>query len=73
VDLPGTYSLSAYSEDEIVARDFIIKEKPDVIVDIINSSNLERNLYLATQLMELEIPLVLVMNMNDIAEKKANM
>jgi len=70
VDLPGTYSLSAYSEDEIVARDFIIKEKPDVIVDIINSSNLERNLYLATQLMELEIPLVLVMNMNDMAEKK---
>ncbi|MBA2123883.1 ferrous iron transport protein B [bacterium Unc6] len=70
VDLPGTYSLSAYSEDEIVARDFIIKEKPDVIVDIVDSSNLERNLYLATQLMELEIPLVLAMNMNDMAEKK---
>jgi len=70
VDLPGTYSLSAYSEDEVVARDFIIKEKPDVIVDIVDSSNLERNLYLATQLIELEIPLVLAMNMNDIAKKK---
>jgi len=70
VDLPGTYSLSAYSEDEIVARDFIIKEKPDVIVDIIDSSNLERNLYLATQMMELEVPLVLAMNMSDMAEKK---
>jgi ferrous iron transport protein B len=70
VDLPGTYSLSAYSEDEVVARDFIIKEKPDVIVDIVDSSNLERNLYLATQLMELEVPLVLAMNMSDIAEKK---
>ena len=70
VDLPGTYSLSAYSEDEIVARDFIIKEKPDVIVHIVDSSNLERNLYLATQLMELEVPLVLAMNMSDMAEKK---
>jgi len=70
VDLPGTYSLSAYSEDEIVARDFIINDKPDVIVDIVDSSNLERNLYLATQLMELEVPLVLAMNMSDMAEKK---
>ncbi len=70
VDLPGTYSLSAYSEDEVVARDFIIKEKPDVIVDIVDSSNLERNLYLATQFMELEVPLVLAMNMSDMAQKK---
>jgi len=70
VDLPGTYSLSAYSEDEVVARDFIIKEKPDVIVHIVDSSNLERNLYLSTQLMELEVPLVLAMNMSDMAEKK---
>jgi len=70
VDLPGTYSLSAYSEDEVVARDFIIKEKPDVIIHIVDSSNLERNLYLSTQLMELEVPLVLAMNMSDMAEKK---
>ena len=70
VDLPGTYSLSAYSEDETVARDFIIKEKLDVIVHIVDSSNLERNLYLVTQLMELDIPLVLAMNMSDMAEQK---
>ncbi|MDD5440931.1 MAG: ferrous iron transport protein B [Candidatus Omnitrophica bacterium] len=69
IDLPGTYGLSAYSEDEVVARDFIIKEKPDVIVHIVDSSNLERNLYLGTQLMELDIPLVFVMNMSDMAEK----
>ena len=70
VDIPGTYSLSAYSEDEVVARDFIIKEKPDVIVHIVDSSNLERNLYLSTQLIELEVPLILAMNMSDMAKKK---
>jgi len=59
VDLPGTYSLTAYSLDEVVTRNFIIDEKPDVVVDIIDSSNLERNLYLATQLMELGVPLFL--------------
>ena len=70
VDLPGTYSLSAYSEDEVVARNFIIQEKPDLVVDIIDASNLERNLYLATQMMELDVPLVFAMNMSDIVEKK---
>lgn len=70
VDLPGTYGLSAYSEDEAVARDFIINDKPDVIIQIVDSSNLERNLYLGTQLMELEVPLIFVMNMSDIAQKK---
>jgi ferrous iron transport protein B len=69
VDLPGTYSLTAYSTEQIVARNFIIDEKPDVVVDIIDSSNLERNLYLAVQLMELKVPLVLVFNMADIARK----
>jgi len=68
VDLPGTYSLTAYSQDEVVARDYIINEKPDIVVDIIDSSNLERNLYLATQLIELGVTLVLVFNMADIAE-----
>ncbi|MCD4670242.1 MAG: ferrous iron transporter B [Actinomycetia bacterium] len=67
VDLPGTYSLTAYSLDEIVTRNFIIDEKPDVVVDIIDSSNLERNLYLGTQLMELGVPLVFAFNMTDIA------
>jgi ferrous iron transport protein B len=58
VDLPGTYSLTAYSLDEVVARKFLIEERPDVVVDIIDSSNLQRNLYLATQLAELGIPLM---------------
>jgi len=70
VDLPGTYSLTAYSADELVARRFIIHEKPDVIVDIIDSSNLERNLYLTVQLMELGVPLVLAFNMSDQAGKR---
>jgi len=68
VDLPGTYSLTAYSLDEIVARNFIINEKPDVVVDVIDSSNLERNLYLAIQLMELGAPLVFAFNMIDITK-----
>ncbi|MCK4822383.1 ferrous iron transporter B, partial [bacterium] len=70
VDLPGTYSLSAYSEDELVARNFIIEDQPDVVVDIIDASNLERNLYLATQLMELKTPLILAMNMSDIVKQR---
>ena len=69
IDLPGTYGLSAYSPDELVARKVIIDEKPDVLVDIVDASNLERNLYLTTQLMELEVPVVLVLNMADIAER----
>jgi len=69
VDLPGTYSLTAYSIDEIVARNFLIEEKPDVVIDIIDSSNLERALYLTTQFIELEIPLVLAFNMYDLAER----
>ncbi|MDR2771870.1 MAG: ferrous iron transport protein B [Elusimicrobiota bacterium] len=70
VDLPGTYSLSAYSDDEIIARDFIIKDKPDLIVDVIDASNLERNLYLFTQIRELNIPIVIALNMVDILETK---
>ncbi len=67
IDLPGTYSLSPYSIEEIVTRNFIIEEKPDVIIDVIDASNLERNLYLALQFIELEIPLLLVFNMMDFA------
>ena len=69
VDLPGTYSLTGNSLDEIVARNVIIDEKPDLIVNILDASNLERNLYLALQLLELERPLVLALNMTDMAEK----
>lgn len=70
VDLPGTYSLTAYSAEELVARNFIVDEKPDVVVDIIDSSNLERNLYLAVQLMETGVPLVLAFNMSDEARAR---
>ncbi len=73
VDLPGIYSLTAYSVEEIVARDFILEERPDVVVDIIDASNLERNLYLATQLIELNIPLVFAMNMVDVARARGIM
>jgi len=68
VDLPGTYSLTAYSPDEVVARNVIIEEKPDVVVNIVDASNLERNLYLTTQLKELGVPVVVALNMADIAE-----
>ncbi len=70
VDLPGTYSLTAYTLEEIAARNFIIDDKPNVLVDIIDASNLERNLYLAVQLMELRVPLVLAFNMSDVAEAR---
>jgi ferrous iron transport protein B len=72
VDLPGTYSLTAYSAEELVARNFIIDEKPDVVVDILDTSNLERNLYLAVQLMELGVPLVLAFNMSDMAKARGH-
>jgi ferrous iron transport protein B len=68
VDLPGTYSLTAHSAEELLARNFILNEKPDVVVDILDASNLERNLYLAVQIMELGVPLVLAFNMSDMAE-----
>jgi len=70
IDLPGTYSLTAYSTEEVVSRNFIIEKKPDVVVDVIDASNIERNLYLAVQLMELNVPLVLAFNMSDIAKQK---
>lgn len=70
VDLPGTYSLTAYSLEEIVARDFILREKPDVVVDVVDASNLERNLYLASMFIELDVPVVLALNMMDLAEAR---
>ncbi len=68
VDLPGIYSITAYSVEEIVARDFVLEERPDVVIDVIDASNLERNLYLAVQLIELNIRLVFAMNMVDVAK-----
>ena len=72
VDLPGIYSLSPYSMEEIVARDFIIKEAPDAIINIIDATNIERNLYLTVQLLELERPMVLALNFMDEIEKKGD-
>lgn len=69
IDLPGTYSLTAYSPDEVVARNVIIEEKPDLVVNVVDASNLERNLYLTTQLLELDVPVILALNMFDVAEK----
>ena len=68
-DLPGVYSLSPYTLEEIVARDYLIKERPDAILNIVDGTNLERNLYLTTQLMELGIPVVMAINMMDIVRK----
>ena len=68
VDLPGTYSLSAYSPEEIIARKYIINEKPDVVVNILDASNLERNLYLTIQLIEMGVPIIAVLNMSDLAK-----
>lgn len=70
IDLPGVYSLAPYSLDEIVSRDFLIGERPDLILNIIDATNIERNLYLTTQLMELGIPMVGALNMVDVVEKK---
>ena len=69
VDLPGTYSLTAYSPEEIVARDFIIQEKPDVVINVVDATNLERNLYLTVQILELDVPVVVALNMTDALHK----
>ncbi len=70
VDLPGVYSLTAYSLDEIIARNYIVDEKPGVVVDVVDASNLERNLYLTVQLLEMQTNLVISLNMMDVAESK---
>jgi ferrous iron transport protein B len=72
VDLPGIYSLSPYSMEEIVARDFIINERPDAIINIIDATNIERNMYLTIQLLELERPMVLALNFMDEVEKQGD-
>ena len=70
VDLPGVYSLTAYSLDEVIARDYVVDAKPDVVVDVVDASNLERNLYLVVQLLEMEAKLVIALNMMDVAESR---
>ena len=70
VDLPGTYSLTAYSLEEVVARDFLVNQKPEVVINIVDASNLERNLYLAVQFLEMGIPICIALNMMDVAKKR---
>lgn len=71
-DLPGIYSLSPYTLEEVVARNYLINEKPDAIINIVDGTNLERNLYLSTQIMELGIPVVMAVNMMDVVEKRGD-
>jgi len=66
VDLPGIYSLSPYTDEEVISRNYILDEKPDCIINIVDATNLERNLYLTTQLMEISVPVVVALNMMDI-------
>ncbi len=69
VDLPGTYSLTAYSPEEIIARDYIIEERPDVVINVVDATNLERNLYLTVQILELDVAVVMALNMADDLQK----
>ncbi|MDR2437156.1 MAG: ferrous iron transport protein B [Endomicrobium sp.] len=70
IDLPGVYSLSSYSEDEVVTRNFLLDDKPDVVINVIDASNIERNLYLFTLLTELDIPIIVVLNMADVLKSQ---
>ena len=72
IDLPGIYSLSPYTPEEIIARNFIINDTPDLIINIIDATNLERNLYLTTQILEIDCPVVIALNMMDIVEKQGD-
>ena len=72
VDLPGIYSLSPYTLEEVVARNYLITEKPDAIINIVDGTNIERNLYLSTQIMELGIPVIMAVNMVDVLEKNGD-
>ena len=71
-DLPGVYSLSPYTPEEIVTRDYLMSGKPDVVVNLVDATNLERNLYLTTQIIDLGIPVVLALNMMDLVEKNGD-
>ena len=72
MDLPGIYSLSPYTPEEVVARNYLIKDRPDAILNVVDGTNLERNLYLTTQLLELGLPLVLAINMSDVVSKNGD-
>ena len=70
IDLPGTYSLTAFSPEEVIARDYIINENPDIVVSLVDAANLERNLYLTVQVLELGVPVIVALNMTDVANAR---
>ena len=72
VDLPGIYSLSPYTPEEIISRNFILDEKPDCVINIIDATNLERNLYLTTQILEIDVPVIIALNMMDVVTKNGD-
>ncbi len=72
VDLPGIYSLSPYTPEEVVSRDYILNEKPDCVINIVDATNLERNLYLTTQVLEIDVPVVVALNMSDVIRKNGD-
>ena len=72
VDLPGIYSLSPYTPEEVISRNFILDEKPDCVINIVDATNLERNLYLTTQIMEIDVPMVVALNMIDVVKKSGD-
>ena len=72
VDLPGIYSLSPYTPEEVISRNFILDEKPECVINIVDATNLERNLYLTTQIMESDVPVVIALNMMDVIEKNGD-
>lgn len=72
VDLPGIYSLSPYTPEEVISRNYILDEKPDCVINIVDATNLERNLYLTTQIMEIDVPMVIALNMMDVLEKEGD-
>ena len=72
IDLPGIYSLSPYTLEEVVTRNYLLNDRPDVIINLVDASNIERNLYLTTQLVELGIPVIIALNMIDIVRKNGD-
>ena len=70
MDLPGIYSLSPYTLEEVVSRDYILNDNPDVIIDLVDATNIERNLYLTTQLIETGVPVVIALNMTDLLRRE---
>ena len=71
-DLPGIYSLSPYTPEEVISRNFILDSKPDAVINIVDATNLERNLYLTTQILEMDVPVIIALNMMDVVKKKGD-